>query len=106
MSTFMWKVAYTQQGLAGIMKQGGSDRADQIRGIVEKNGGSLQAFYFAFGDTDAYVIADLPNDTVAAAISLAVASSGTAATDTVKLITPSELDEARAMQTGYVPPGA
>jgi uncharacterized protein with GYD domain len=106
MPKYLWKVAYTRDGLAGVMKQGGASRAEQIGGIVAKNGGKLEGFYFAFGDTDAYVIADLPNDTMAAAISLAVASSGTASINTVKLLTPSEVDEARSMQTGYVPPGA
>ena len=55
---------------------------------------------------DAYVTVDLPGDTSAAALAMAVAASGTAGMQTVKLLTPAEMDEARGIETGYVPPGA
>jgi uncharacterized protein with GYD domain len=106
MPKYMYKVSYTQQGLAGLMSQGADARVAQIGKIVEANGGNLETFYFAFGETDAYVINDLPNDTSAAALALAVTNSGTGSVETVKLLTPGEVDEARGMQTGYVPPGA
>ena len=106
MPMYLYKVTYTDQGLSGLMKQGAADRAAQIGSIVEKNGGSMAGFYFAFGDTDAYVINDLPDDATAAALSLAVASSGTARCETVKLLTPAEVDQARSLQTGYVAPGS
>lgn len=106
MPKYMWKVSYTEAGIQGVMRQGAADRAAQIAKITAANGGTLEGFYFAFGDTDAYVIAELPGDTTAAAISLAVGSSGTAGIQTVKLLTPGEVDEAIAIQTGYVPPGA
>jgi len=106
MPKYMWKVSYSQDGLRGIMKQGAADRAAQIGKITAANGGTLEGFYFAFGQTDAYVIADLPGDTTAAAIAMAVGASGAAGIETVKLLMPSEVDEARGIQTGYVPPGA
>jgi uncharacterized protein with GYD domain len=106
MPKYMWKVSYSAEGVRGIVKQGAVDRAAQIGQITAANGGTVESFYFAFGDTDVYVIADLPGDTTAAAIALAVGASGTGAIETVKLLTPAEVDEARGMQTGYVPPGA
>jgi len=106
MPKYMWKVSYSADGVRGIVKQGAVDRAAQIGQITAANGGTVESFYFAFGDTDVYVIADLPGDTTAAAIALAVGASGTGAIETVKLLTPAEVDEARGMQTGYVPPGA
>ena len=106
MPKYMWKVSYSIDGVRGIVKQGAVDRAAQIGQITAANGGTLEGFYFAFGDTDAYVVADLPGDTTAAAIALAVASSGAAGIETVKLLTPAEVDEARSIQTGYTPPGA
>lgn len=105
MPKYLWKVSYTAEGLRGLMKQGAADRAAQIGQMTAANGGTLEGFYFAFGDTDVYVTADLPGDTAAAAISMAVAASGTASIETVKLLTPAEIDEARGIQTGYVPPG-
>jgi uncharacterized protein with GYD domain len=106
MPKYMWKVSYSADGIRGLMQQGAADRAAQIAQLTASNGGALEGFYFAFGDTDAYVIADLPSDTTAAAISLAVTASGAAGIETVKLLTPTEMDEARGIQTGYVPPGA
>lgn len=106
MPKYMYKVSYTEAGLAGVRKQGAADRAAQIGQMIAANGGTLESFYFAFGDTDVYVIAELPGDTSAAALSLAVSSAGVAGMETVKLLTPAEIDEALAIQTGYVPPGA
>jgi uncharacterized protein with GYD domain len=106
MPKYMWKVSYSVDGISGLMKQGAVDRAAQISKITAANGGTMEGFYFAFGETDAYVIADLPGDTTAAAIALAVGASGAAGIETVKLLTPAEVDEARSIQTGYVPPGA
>jgi uncharacterized protein with GYD domain len=106
MPKYMWKVSYTADGARGLMKQGAVDRAAQIGKITAANGGTLEGFYFAFGETDAFVIAELPGDTTAAAIALAVGASGTAKIETVKLLTPAEVDEARGIDTGYTPPGA
>jgi uncharacterized protein with GYD domain len=106
MPKYLYKVSYTHDGLKGVMKQGAASRAEQIGQIIAANGGTLESFHFAFGDTDVFAIAELPGDTAAAALSLAVASSGTANIETVKLLTPAEVDEARGMQTGYVPPGS
>ena len=39
-------------------------------------GGTVEAFYFAFGQSDAYVIADLPDNVSAAAVASAVGASG------------------------------
>ena len=38
-------------------------------------GGSLESFHFAFGDVDAYVIVDLPDDEAAAAIAFTVGAA-------------------------------
>lgn len=39
-------------------------------------GGKLDAYYWMLGDRDGFVIVDLPDSTAAAAISVAVSSSG------------------------------
>jgi uncharacterized protein with GYD domain len=103
---YLWKVSYTAEGLRGLLEQGAQDRAAQIAKITAANGGTMESFHFAFGDTDVYVISELPGDTTAAAVAMAVAASGTASIQTVKLLTPAEIDEARGIQTGYVPPGS
>ena len=106
MPKYMWKVSYSEAGLQGVMKQGAADRAAQIGKLTAANGGTLESFHFAFGDTDVYVISDMPSDTAAAAISLAVAASGAASIESVELLTPAEIDEVRGIQSRYTPPGS
>lgn len=68
-------------------------------------GGRLDAFYFAIGDTDLYVIADLPDNFAAAAVALTVAQSGTPSTNTIVLLTPEAMDAASKKTIAYRPPG-
>jgi uncharacterized protein with GYD domain len=68
-------------------------------------GGRLESMYFAFGDTDAIVIADMPDHASVAAISLALAASGGATSTTTVLMTPEEMDQATRKSPAYRPPG-
>jgi uncharacterized protein with GYD domain len=61
---------------------------------VESVGGRRDSFFFGFGDRDFYVIADFPDNESAAAMAIAVNSSGAVATRTVVLLTPGDVDRA------------
>ncbi len=74
--------------------------------MAEGLGGSLESFYFAFGDTDAYVVLDLPDNRTAAAASIAVNATGAAACEVIVLLTPEDVDEAARMSVDYRPPGS
>ena len=84
--------------VGGLGAKGGiaAERA-AVRAAVEKAcvaaGGKLESMYYAFGGIDAYVIADLPNNTAAAALALAVNQAGGASVNTVVLMTVAEVDE-------------
>ena len=106
MAKYMWKVRYSLDGARGLQREGAANRRAFIDSLIGGLGGTLEAFYFAFGDVDVYVIADLPDDTTAAAVAIAVGTSGAAGIETTKLLTPDELDAARAIETGYRAPGA
>ena len=67
-------------------------------------GGRLESFYFAFGDRDAYVIADLPDNESATAFALTVNGAGALTARTVVLVTPEEVDAAGKRSVGYHPP--
>ena len=69
-------------------------------------GGTLESFYFAFGDEDAYVVVDLPDNESAAAVALTVNAAGGATTKTIVLLTPDEVDAAARRSVEYRPPGA
>ena len=53
-----------------------SDRAAAVRGLVESAGGSMESYYWMFGQYDGLVIFELPDSQTAAALSLVVTGSG------------------------------
>ena len=106
MPRYLWDVTYTHAGVQGVMKEGGSGRRDMVEKLVANAGGTLEAFYFTFGDNDAVVIAELPDDATAAAVSLTVGASGAATLKTTVLLTPEQLDRAKDQTIAYRAPGA
>lgn len=105
MGRYLFKVSYSVDGLKGVMKEGAQHRAEFISKLVANLGGSVESFDFAFGETDVYVTAELPDDETTAAIAMAVGASGVGSIQTVKLLTPAQVDKARGITTGYQPPG-
>ena len=69
-------------------------------------GGKVEGFYFAYGEDDAFVIADLPDAAAGLAVSLAVNASGAVRVSTVPLITPEEMDAATKKSVSYRAPGS
>ncbi|MYD50573.1 MAG: GYD domain-containing protein [Dehalococcoidia bacterium] len=106
MPKYLFQASYTQEGLRGLMDDGATGRKEMAEDLVASLGGSIEAFYYAFGDSDLYVIADLPDDASAAAASVAVGASGTASIKTTVLVTPETIDEAVKKSMGYPPPGS
>jgi uncharacterized protein with GYD domain len=106
MAKFLVRANYTASGTKGLMKEGGSGRKAAVQKVVESLGGKVEAFYFAYGDTDAYVICDFPDAGSGLALSMAVNSSGAASCATVPLITPEEVDAACKKTVSYRAPGA
>jgi uncharacterized protein with GYD domain len=105
MPKYLFKANYTAEGAKGILKDGGTARRAAIEKSVAGLGGRLEAFYFAFGGTDVYTIADLPDNATAAAMAMAVAQSGKATTQTVVLLTPEDIDAATKKSVTYRGPG-
>jgi len=106
MAKYMIQASYTPDGVKGLMKDGGSSRRAFVKGMIEKTGGTMESFYFAFGDADVYVVCDLPDLASATALSLAVNATGAVSLKTVTLISPEDMDAAAKKQIGYRAPGA
>ncbi|HSB52910.1 MAG TPA: GYD domain-containing protein [Gemmatimonadales bacterium] len=106
MPKYLWQVSYTAQGAQGLQKDGGSARRAMVKRLTEQAGGKLEAFYFALGESDAYIIADLPDANTAMAVSLAVNAAGAAHLRTVPLLSPEDMDAAVKKTVDYRPPGA
>ena len=105
MAKFLIEARYTTDGVRGLQSAGGSSRRDAVAKALESAGGSLESFHFGFGDADAYVIAEAPDNVTAAAIAITVNAAGAAHVKTVVLLTPEEVDAAAEKSISYTPPG-
>ena len=105
MAKYLVEARYTAEGAKGLAREGGTGRRAGAAKAVEGLGGKIEASYYAFGDVDAYVIFDVPDNVSAAALALAVGQSGGINTKTVVLITPEEMDQAGKKAVDFRPPG-
>jgi uncharacterized protein with GYD domain len=105
MSKYMIEASYSVDGVKGLFKEGGTGRRTAVEAAAKALGGSVESFYFVFGEDDVIAILDMPDNVSIAAFSLAV-SAGGGATSTVRvLVTPEEIDAAVKKTAGYRAPG-
>jgi uncharacterized protein with GYD domain len=105
MPRYLIEASYTLEGVKGLTKEGGSKRREAASAAIQGLGGKVESFYFAFGDPDAIVIADLPDNASAAAASLAINASGAVNVKTRVLLTTEEIDSAVKKTVNYRAPG-
>jgi uncharacterized protein with GYD domain len=105
MPKYLFTGSYTAEGAKGVLKEGGSGRRAATDKVIESVGGTVEAYYFAFGSDDFFLIADLPNNAAAAAVALNGGASGAIGTRTIVLLTPEEVDAATKLKPTYRPPG-
>ncbi len=105
MPKYLVQGSYAGEGLKGLLKEGGSSRRETIKQLVKGMGGTLEVFYYAFGDDDFFIIADMPDNVSMSALALTVNASGAVVIKTTVLLTPDEVDQAAQRTVGYRPPG-
>jgi uncharacterized protein with GYD domain len=105
MPKYLFEAKYTPEGVRGLKEAGTASRAQAVNDMATALGGGLDSFHFAFGDVDAYVVVDLPDDEAAAAAAFTVGASAATQLKTVKLLTLAEADAAIARSVDYRPPG-
>jgi uncharacterized protein with GYD domain len=105
MPKYLVQANYVGEGVKGLLKEGGSSRRAVVEKLTKSLGGKLETFYYAFGETDLYVIADMPDHASMAACALMVAASGVINVKTTVLMTPEEIDNAAKKTPIYRPPG-
>jgi uncharacterized protein with GYD domain len=105
MPKYLLEVNYTLDGVRGVLAKGGSARKAAAQAAAKSLGGKLESFYFAFGGTDVFAVADMPDNAAAAALALTVTGAGGATVRTVVLLTPDEIDAATNQKVKYTPPG-
>ena len=105
MAKYLIRGNYVGDGIKGLMSDGGSKRRQAAAAAIESVGGSLDSFYYAFGDTDIFAVCDLPDAASAVALSLLINSSGSVSVSFTPLMTPEDLDAATTKSPSYRPPG-
>ena len=101
MTKYLIKASYTPEGVKGMLRTGGTARRQAVEKTVSEVGGKLEAFYFAFGDADAYVVVSLPDHITAAALALTINTTSLVAVSTTVLLDPEDVDEAVKKSVHY-----
>jgi uncharacterized protein with GYD domain len=105
MKKYLIKATYNSNGVKGLIQDGGSKRRTEVQKMMEAVGGKLESFYYAFGEHDAYITVELPDDVTAAAVVMRVNSSGLVSISTTVLLTPEDVDAASKKSVSYRAPG-
>lgn len=106
MAHYLFRAHYTQAGIQGVLKEGAASRVKAVTDLAASVGGHVETCFWAFGDDDFILIAELPGNAAAAALATRVSASGAAGVSTTVLLTAAEVDEARGLGVTYRPPGA
>jgi uncharacterized protein with GYD domain len=105
MPKYLISGSYSADGLKGLQKDKASGRRKALAAALEGVGGKLECAYFAFGEDDVYVIADLPDNISAAALGITASATGLVRTRTTALMTVEEVDRALEKSVNYRAPG-
>lgn len=105
MPKYLYHGSYTDKGLKGLMKDGGTKRVKVTKKAIESLGGKMEAYYFALGGTDFFIIIELPDNVKAIAGSMIANASGTVKVNITALVSPKEVDMAVKQTMNWRPPG-
>ncbi|SDL72272.1 Uncharacterized protein, contains GYD domain [Arthrobacter sp. ov407] len=105
MSKYLFEANYVGDGIKGLMREGGTKRRDAVVEALKSVGGSLDSFYYAFGETDVVGVFDIPDQANAVALSLMINSTGAVDLHLKPLMTAEDLDEAATKTPSYRAPG-
>ena len=107
MPVYLMRFSYTPETWARLI-QNPEDRRDAARDYLEQVGGTLQGFWYGFGEYDGYAILEAPDNVSAAGAVLAIAAGGAlSSVETTVLMTVDETLEAlaKSKSIGYRRPG-
>ncbi len=94
MAKYLARVSLNPEGIRLLRQEKASGRRTAVTKFVEAAGGKVEAFYFAFGQDDVFLIMDLPENIAAAAVSLVNNSVGNVRATYTPLLTVEEMDRA------------
>ena len=109
MAKYVTFFSYTSEAWARLI-QSPSDRTAAVRQLTDSVGGSFDSMYWMTGTQDGFAIIDVPDTVGAAAVTIAVDSTGAFKNvETHELLTQDQLSQAltqaKAATQAYQPPG-
>ena len=105
MSKYLFEANYVGEGIKGLMREGGTSRREALDTALKSLGGSVDCFYYTFGETDVLGVIEVPEPSDAAALSLMVNSTGSVNVRLRPLLTVEDLDAAAKKTPTYRAPG-
>jgi uncharacterized protein with GYD domain len=105
MPKYLYHGSYTDKGLKGLLKDGGSKRVKVTKKAIESLGGKMEAYYFALGGSDFFIILEAPDNVAAITGSMVANASGTVKVNITALVSPEEVDLAAKQTMKWSPPG-
>jgi uncharacterized protein with GYD domain len=105
MPKYLLHVNYIGEGIKGLLSEGGSSRKAAAEAAAKSVGGSIESMYYALGETDCYVIADMPNHHAATALTLTLNATARVTIKSTVLLTPEDVDAAVKLSPSYRAPG-
>lgn len=105
MSKYFFEANYVGEGIKGLMHEGGTRRRDALVAALTSVGGSVESFYYAFGETDVLGVIEVPEPSDAAALSLMINSTGSVTVRLKPLLSVEDLDAAAKKTPTYRAPG-
>lgn len=108
MPYYLLQAAYTPDAWAAMVKNP-QNRLEAVRPVVERLGGRVEGGWLAFGEYDAILICQMPDNVSAAAFSMAASAGGAVkAVKTTPLMTVEEGIQAmrKAAGAGFRPPSS
>ena len=109
MAKYVIFFSYTSEAWARMIQSPG-DRTAAVRQLTDSVGGSMECAYWMFGAQDGLVIFDVPDSVSAAAVSVAVGSTGSfKSLETHELLSQEQLSQvlsrSKTAAQAYRPPG-
>src|SRR5580704_6206842 len=75
MADYMLQISYSSAAYAALIKHP-ENRVKAVKKVIEKLGGKMGGFWFAFGDHDLVGIMEMPDNVSAAAFAMAISAGG------------------------------
>ena len=105
MAKFLVQASYSAEGLRGLQKETATSRRDAVAKLMKSAGATLDSLHYAFGKYDVVSIVDVPDNSTAAALTIAISAGGLVKTQLTPLLTVEEVDAALKKSVTYRPPG-